>query len=152
MPNYFDFLETLMQSVISSSTFPPLSMKPDRVRVTVTLEPHVYEIFQRMAKTSRQSMSMCMGEWLGDTADAALAITMQMEKARREPLAALHSIQLYADAVQDGIDALVADAKKGEGREAPPTAQRGGPSRPSTPPSSNTGGKSPKRANIGVSK
>ena len=115
-------------------------MPNDRVRVTVTVEKDVYEVYQRMAKAGRQSLSMCMGEWLGDTADGALAIATQMEKARREPLKAIHNLQLYAAAMHDGTADLVEQIRaKREGARAAENAVRQSAPPPS-PPSSNTGG------------
>lgn len=115
-------------------------MPNDRVRVTVTVEPHVYEAYQRMAKAGRQSLSMCMGQWLGDTADGALSIAIQMENARREPLQAMHNLQLYAAAMHDGASDLVEQLRsKREGARVAENAVRQ-TAPPPSPPSSNTGG------------
>lgn len=127
-------------------------MAVTRTRTTITIEPHVLEMYQRVAKASRQSVSRCMGDWLADTADGAMAIALQAEKARTRPLQAMHELQLYAAAMQEGAAELVEKVKlaKEGGTQVENAVRRGSP--PPTPPSSNTGGKVDRRDKAGVSK
>ena len=75
-----------------------------------------------------------------------------MEKARREPLKAIHELQLYAAAMHDGTADLVDKIRARQGGGG--VAENG--VRPSThplsPPSSNTGGKVVRRDEAKVTK
>ena len=75
----------------------------ERVRTTISLDPEVLDVFRRMADASNTSVSRCMGDWLTDTADAARVIALQVEEARRAPLAVLRDMK----AVMAGITAQV---------------------------------------------
>lgn len=131
----------------------PPTMTAARIRTTITVEPHVLEMYQRMAKASRQSVSRTMGDWLADTADGAMAITLQAEKARKEPLQAMHNLQLYAAAMHEGATDLVAKAKaKREGGDGVESAARLRPPLHASPPSSNTGGNEIRKAHNKVTK
>ena len=114
--------------------------KQPKVRTTITIDPTVLEVYKRMAKASRMSTSTCLGEWLADTADGALGIAMQCEKARTEPLKAMHDLQLYAQAMQEEAQLLVQDiqARRGGVASAKSADLRSAAAHLS--PSSNTGG------------
>lgn len=57
-----------------------------RTRTTISIPVETYEVFKRMADSANMSVSMCMGDWLADTADAAMMITAKMEEAKQAPL------------------------------------------------------------------
>lgn len=120
----------------------------ERVRLTISVTPEVHATFLRLSKASGMSISRAMGEWLGDTLDAAEFTAVQVEKARTAPAKVARNLHAYSMAMaQEAMDLLDrAAAKKGPAagagkRSAAPAA---GPSAP-FPPSSNTGGKVPKQ-------
>jgi len=86
----------------------------ERVRTTISLDPEVLDVFRRMAEASNTSVSRCMGDWLTDTADAARVIALQVEEAKRAPLAVLRDMK----AVMAGITSQVSgQALARSGRE-----------------------------------
>ena len=112
----------------------------ERVRVTVSIDPEVLEVFKSMSASSGVSVSRCLGDWLADTADGARFVASKMQEARRAPVtvmremqAAVHGTKGEVDAVLEGIRAASRSA-----RTAQPAAPSGGA------PSSNTGLKSPR--------
>lgn len=124
---------------------------PDRVRLTISVTPEVHATFLRLAKASGMSISRAMGEWLGDTLDAAEFTAVQVEKARTAPAKVARNLHAYTMAMaQEATDLLDrAAAKQGPAagagkRSAAPAA---GPSAP-FPPSSNTGGKVPSKRSV----
>lgn len=119
------------------------------VRVSVTVTPEVYETYKRLAKASSMSLSKAMGEWLGDTLEAAEFMATKMEQARAAPAIVMREMHAYAlglaDETGDMIDRI---RKKGAADRAEPRRRSRatldeatrGPRSPS-PPSGNTGGK-----------
>ena len=109
----------------------------ERIRTTISLTPEALEIFKRMADAGNMSVSRCMGEWLGDTADAAEMITLKMEEAKKAPMKVMREMR----AMVAGLGASVVDAED-EMRKLRADSDRRAP-RPeagaAVPPSSNTG-------------
>lgn len=119
----------------------------ERIRTTISVDPEVYEIFKRMAAAANQSVSRTMGDWLTDTADAATMITTKMEEAKSAPVRVMRELQAMVAGMGKEVDEIaeVVREKRREERGVRPRASGGvrlAP--PAVPPSSNTGGKSPK--------
>jgi hypothetical protein len=124
-------------------------MTTDRIRTTISITPEAYEIFKRMAAAANTSVSRAMGDWLTDTADAATMITLKMEEAKSAPVRVMRELQAMVSGMGKEVDQIMADVRQGkqEKRESPGVGRASG-TRPgsiaqSSPPSSNTGGKSP---------
>lgn len=118
---------------------------PPNVRLTISVSPEVHATFQRMAKAGNMSISRAMGEWLGDTLDAAEFMAQKMEQARAAPrlvMAEMHAYALgLADETGDFIQKMKDMGKEDRRRTAgSPDDTRAGAG-PASPPSSNTGGK-----------
>ena len=58
---------------------------PQNVRLTITVTPQVHQAFQRLAKASSMPTGRAMGDWLGDTVEAAEFMATNIEKARAAP-------------------------------------------------------------------
>jgi len=108
-------------------TYPPC------VRVTVPVTPEVFEVFKRLAKVSRVATGRAMGDWLGDTIDAALFMADTMEKARAAPRVVAQELHAYALGLGDETGELLqqiraAGAARGRAGHAPagPGAGPGG--------------------------
>lgn len=111
---------------------------PDNVRLTITVTPEVHAAFKRLAEASGMSISRAMGDWLGDTLEAAETMTTMVEKARAAPRLALQEIQAYALGLSDETGELIRRVRaKGEAE------RRAEPAGPSAPRSVIRGGKSP---------
>ena len=124
---------------------PPTPAK--KIRLTIPVTPEVHSAFQRIASATSMSTGRAMGEWLGDTLDAAQYLAETLEKARAAPKLVAQQLHAYALGLSDETGSLLQKIQEGPG--APPArAQRGpaGSPDPLTPPSSNTGGKVPSRA------
>jgi hypothetical protein len=117
------------------------------VRLTISVSPKVHETFQRLAKVSSMSTGRAMGDWLGDTIEGAEYLAMTMEKARAAPRLVAQELHAYALGLADEMQDVVQTMRKKGEADRTPTAIAGGSGRlPPSPPSSNTGGKVPKRA------
>ena len=66
------------------------------VRLTITVSPKVHQTFQRLAKASSMSTGRAMGDWLGDTIDAAEFMAVNMEKARSAPRLVAQELHAYS--------------------------------------------------------
>lgn len=124
---------------MTSTTSPTPSQN---VRLTISVTPEVHATFQRLSKASSMSISKAMGEWLGDTLEAAEFMAEKVEQARAAPKIVMREMHAYALGLADETGALLERVRK-EGMEAAARpAQRGGPAAASPPsPSCNTGGK-----------
>lgn len=122
---------------------PPSLSEPDtpRVRVTVPVTQEVLETFQRMAKASGLSVGRAMGDWLGDTIEAAAFMTQTMEKARAAPRIVAQELHAYALGLGDETQALLHKLRQ-EGRGRVRLPQADAPA-PGTPRPVIRGGKSP---------
>lgn len=127
----------------------------ERIRTTISLTPEAYDIFKRMAEAGNTSVSRCMGDWLSDTADAAELITLKMEEAKSAPMAVLREMQALLVGMGEAVietkkdlrdlQTHVRQANRSELASEDRMVRVGlqAPGAP-VPPSSNTGGKSPK--------
>lgn len=87
------------------------------------------------------SVSRCMGDWLSDTADAAQMVMLKMEEAKSAPMKVMREMR----SLVAGLGASVIEAEE-EVRQLRADSDRRAPRRAAgepSPPSSNTGGKSP---------
>jgi hypothetical protein len=116
-------------------------------RVSVPITPEVHEAFKALGVASGMSTAKVMAEWLQDTIDAARYHTKIMEEARSRPGRA--TVQAYSWRLSEETDTLLDQIRKGSRAAGAGDAQRPGTgsSGPLTPPSSNTGGKVPKKPN-----
>jgi hypothetical protein len=107
------------------------------VRLTISVSPEVHSAFHRLAKARSMSISKAMGEWLGDTLDAAEYMAQTLEKARAAPKLVAQELHAYALGLGDETGELLKRLRS-EGRLPAVAAQR---PRTEVPPSGNTGGK-----------
>jgi hypothetical protein len=119
-----------------------------RIRLTISVTPAVHDAFQRLATASGHSISRTMGDWLGDTMDAALYTAKLIEKARAAPKKVMREVHAYALGLADETGELMAKITKAGAIAAAqaPRAPQG------APPSSNTGGKVPRKGAPGQGK
>lgn len=124
----------------------PYTPMTDRIRTTISLTPEVYEIFKRMAEAANMSVSRTMGDWLTDTADAATMITTKMEEAKSAPVRVMRELQAMVAGMSKEVDGIteVVRSRRREERGVHDAQRRVTADPVAAPPSSNTGGKSPK--------
>lgn len=119
------------------------------IRLTIPVTPEVHEAFTRIAKATGTPIGRAMGEWLGDTLDAAQHVAQLVENARAAPRLVAQELHAYAHGLTDETGALLAKLRKdpttrtglASTRSVPP----GAPGAGASPPSCNTGGKVPPR-------
>lgn len=130
----------------------------ERIRTTISLDPQVHAIFVKMAEAGGVSVSRCMGDWLADTADGAQFVAQKMQEARKAPKQVMREFQAFALGLHDTITEEIGRGG-GQGDAAEPRTVPDTPNAffdevvrkakglpvPKAPPSSNTGGKSPKK-------
>ena len=133
-----------------------------QVRLTISVTPDVHRAFERLASASGQSMSRCMGDWLGDTLDAVEYTATLVEKARQAPKMVMREVHAYALGLADETGAVLNALRSGQPvSDVPSTSHKakktgaaqgsdspkGGGARRGAgfPPSCNTGGKVPLR-------
>lgn len=121
---------------------------PSTVRLTIPVNSEVHAIFQRLAKAGNMSTGRAMGEWLGDTVEAAELMATTMERARAAPkvvTAELHAMMLgmtdQTKELMDKFSKMGAAAKTAGGKRS--AAAGLDAASPQSPPSCNTGGKVP---------
>ena len=116
---------------------PPTLTQPsepvETVRLTIPVSREVHDTFKRLAKASGSSIGRTMGDWLGDTLDAAQFMAVTLEKARAAPKIVMQEMHAYALGLSEETgDLLQKMREKGrEGHARSPASVR-------TPPS-NTG-------------
>ena len=116
----------------------------ERIRLTITVTPEVHAVFTRMADAGGLSLGKCMGEWLGDTIDGAQFVAKKMEDARKAPRVVMREMQALSRGFVEEVDLYAAEMRNGSaGTDAKrqPESSRAA----SIPPSSNTGGKPPRK-------
>jgi hypothetical protein len=112
------------------------------VRLTITVTPEVHQIFTRFAKAASMPVGRAMGEWLGDTIEAAAFTAQKMEEARAAPAMVAREMHAYALGIADETGSLLAkmrhagEAERASRSGSPPAGPLRG--NPNTPPS-NTG-------------
>lgn len=120
-------------------------MPADRIRTTISVDPAVLAVFQRMADASGKSVSRCMGDWLADTAEGATYVAQKMIQYRAAPRAALQDIRGLVDSAAVEADALLAGLSGAGTPRRGRSAQPGRARAEGAPPSSLTGVKSPSK-------
>lgn len=131
-----------------------LSPPSSSVRVTVPVSSEVLEVFQRLAKAGSMSTGRAMGDWLGDTVEAAEFMACTMERARAAPkivTAELHAMALgmtdETKELMDKFSKMGKAARTGKEDALAPFSPAGPLASlrvASIPPSCNTGGKVPR--------
>ena len=122
------------------------STEQKNIRLTITVTPEVHETFTRFAKAASMPVGRAMGEWLGDTLDAAAWTAKKMEDARAQPKLVARELHAYALGMADEAGALIKSMQtKGVADRAVVDASASAAARSvDIPPSSNTGGKGKK--------
>jgi hypothetical protein len=87
---------------------------PQSVRLTIAVTPEVHEVFTRMAQASGSSISKCMGEWLGDTIEAAEFMVATMEKAKAAPRLVVQELQSYTHGMAEDLQVLLGQVREME--------------------------------------
>ncbi len=122
------------------------STEQKNIRLTITVTPEVHETFTRFAKAASMPVGRAMGEWLGDTMDAAAWTAKKMEDARAHPKMVARELHAYALGMVDEAGAFIKSMQvKGAVDRAASDASAFVAARSTpSPPSSNTGGKVPR--------
>lgn len=119
------------------------------IRLTIPVSQEVHEAFTRIAKATGTPVGRAMGEWLGDTLDAAEHVAQLVERAREAPRLVAQELHAYAHGLTDETGSLLAKLRRDPATRAGRTSMRSVPSGTAgaagTPPSCNTGGKVPPR-------
>lgn len=126
-------------------------MKAERpkaeVRLTIPVSAEVHETFARIAAAANIPIGRAMGEWLGDTIDAAQFMAETMEKARKAPKLVAQELHAYALGIGDEAQELLVKLRE-KGRAGSGRGDAAGAARPMaarTTPPSNTGVNRPGR-------
>ena len=97
-----------------TKTSSPSPVKP--VRLTISVTPEVHQTFSRMASAGSMSISRAMGDWLGDTLDAAAYVAEKLEEARAAPRLVAQEMHAYALGLADMTSELMQTLRKGSGK------------------------------------
>lgn len=121
--------------------------EPKTIRLTIPVTPEVHEAFTRIAKATGTPVGRAMGEWLGDTLDAAQHVAQLVENARAAPRIVAQELHAYAHGLADETGALLERVRKDPrtrlGRADTRSVPPGVGASKASPPSCNTGGKVP---------
>jgi predicted S18 family serine protease len=123
-----------------------------RVRLTITVMPEVHAAYSRLAEACNMSLGRAMGDWLGETSEAAQAAAEIMERARDAPKEAVRRLNTITATLVAQNEALVDElmAKDKRAARGASVSESHGVREAVTPPSSNTGGKGRRKASGGV--
>ena len=118
----------------------PPTLETKEVRLTIPVSAEVHEAFTRIAKATKMPVGRAMGEWLGDTIEAAQLMAEKLEQARAAPRLVMQEMHAYALGLADETGALLDKVRKEgqQSREGRARADRPATAAPTTPPS-NTG-------------
>ena len=114
----------------------PPTLETKEVRLTIPVSAEVHEAFTRIAKATKMPVGRAMGEWLGDTIEAAQLMAEKLEQARAAPRLVMQEMHAYALGLADETGALLDKVRK-EGqkaREGRARADRPATAAPTTPP------------------
>ena len=109
-------------------TPPPLpqpSEPTETIRLTIPVSREVHETFKRLAKASGTSIGRTMGDWLGDTLDAAEFMAVTLEKARAAPKIVMQEMHAYAQGLTEETGELLEKIRQ-KGREGRTTERASG--------------------------
>lgn len=122
---------------------------PKTIRLTIPVTPEVHAAFTRISEATGTPIGRSMGEWLGDTLDAAEHVATLMEEARKAPRLVAQQLHAYAHGLQDETGALLDRIRKDPATRAGRVSMRsvplGSSAAAASPPPCNTGGKVPPR-------
>jgi hypothetical protein len=85
----------------------------DRIRLTITVTPHVHATFAKLADAENISLGKAMGNWLGDTADASAMMAKAMEDAKGKPREVLRRLQALSMGVVDATEETLSAMRTG---------------------------------------
>ena len=130
-------------------------MKQDtspRIRLTITVSPETHAAYTRLADSTNMSLGRAMGDWLGETSDAAQAAAEIMERAKDAPRDAIRRLNTITATLVAQNEALVDDlmAKDKSAARGGSVSDSHAARRVLTPPSSNTGGKGQRKSSGSV--
>jgi len=97
---------------MSTKHSPPPQTPPER-RLTIPVSAAVHDTFIRIAKAGNMPVGRAMGEWLGDTLDAAEFMANKMEQARAAPGLVAREMHAYALGLTDITQDLLNKVRKG---------------------------------------
>lgn len=125
---------------------------PPNIRLTIPVSPEVHATFQRLSKARSISIGRAMGEWLGDTVDAAGYMAVTLERARAAPKLVAQELHAYAIGMAEESGAFLAKIRAQGRSDVAAAAGRAGADSPAggkavsspIPPPCNTGGKLPR--------
>lgn len=87
---------------------------PERIRLTITVTPEVHETFQKLAEASNVSLGRAMGDWLGDTSEAAQMMASLMAEARSKPKEVIRQLQGLSLGMVDATEEVLAGLRTGK--------------------------------------
>lgn len=117
-----------------------------RIRLTISVTPEVHATYLRLSKAANSSIGRAMGDWLGDTQDAAIYSASMLEQARQAPKDAIRQLNAVTASLVAQSEALserIMEKASSQGGARGPEGARAARSAPLSPPVSNTGGKGP---------
>lgn len=93
-------------------------MKNEKTRVMVPITPEVQVVFERLAAAQGCTTGRAISEWLTDTLEGAAAIADLVEKARREPIAAMRQMHSYALGLGDMTTEILDGLRKATSKQS----------------------------------
>jgi hypothetical protein len=127
-----------------------------KVRVTLTLDEEVLDVYKTMAEATNTKLSPCINDWLSSTSAAFALMSQEIDKIKQRPKEALNTLLLFQEKMLEGTmdPALerVMGYEKEKDQATPAAAGREDEARTPTPPvtpHSNTGVNPPKSPFLG---
>lgn len=77
-----------------------------KVRVTLTLDEDVLDVYRIIAKATNTKLSPCINDWLGSTSVAFELMTNEIELIKQRPKEALNSLILFQEKMDENIESM----------------------------------------------
>jgi hypothetical protein len=82
-----------------------------KVRFSISVDPKVNDVFERLSRASKVSKSRALSDWLADTLDAAEHLAELLEKLQTMPKTATRQINQYAAALEVTTESMLKEIK-----------------------------------------
>lgn len=82
-----------------------MAKKQGRVRVTVSIDAEVLEVFRQQAEVLGVSLGRAIGDWCADTADSAQLVLGNIKRAKAAPAQVMRELQDMSRALVKSVDA-----------------------------------------------
>ena len=101
-----------------------MGKKPKRVRVTVSIDAEVLEVFKQQADVLGLSVGRAIGDWCADTVDAAQLVIGNVKRAKSAPAEVMRELQQMTKGLGAWVNETAKEVDRRIAAERKPDAKR----------------------------